>query len=220
MSGPVDPERAHAARLSASAPRRTTAADHPHVVRLLADAFTEDPLMSWGFREGSGHDRALTTYFDFAVSKQCAPFDATFMAADGNAAAVWLPPAGLASLSIPPSSMLRMLPMFLKLFGWSRIARGIAMGDAMEKHHPPEPPHWYLFFIGVAPQMRGLGLGSAILEATLKHADAEGMPAYLDNSNPRNTRLYERHGFRIVSEYRPRKDSPPLWGMWRDARKP
>lgn len=214
----ADPEAAHAARLSASAPRKATVADHPHMVRLLADAFTDDPMMDWGFRAGAGHDRALTTYFDFAVSKQCAPFDATFMASDGNAAAVWLPPAGLASLSIPPASMLRMLPMLLRVFGWSRLTRGMAMGDAMEKHHPPEPPHWYLFFIGVAPQMRGRGLGSAILEATLKNADAEGMPAYLDNSNPKNTRLYERHGFRTISEYRPRKDAPPLWGMWRNAR--
>ena len=219
----ADPETAHAARLAAAAPRKADAgagaADHDALVALLADAFAEDPLMSWGFRAGSGHARALATYFDFALSKQCAPHDAAFMSSGGKACAVWLPPSGVASLSIPPASMLRMLPTLLRVFGWARATRGIAMGDAMEKHHPPEPPHWYLFFLGVAQDMRGMGLGSAILEATLKTVDAQGMPAYLDNSNPRNTRLYERHGFRVISEYRPRKDAPPMWGMWRDARK-
>ncbi len=65
--------------------------------------------------------------------------------------------------------------------------------------------------------MRGKGLGSSILEATLKKVDEDRMPAFLDNSNPKNTRLYERHGFRVVTEYRARKDAPPVFGMWRDA---
>ena len=115
--------------------------------------------------------------------------------------------------------MLTLLPTLLKISGFSRMGRAMAMGEALEKHHPPEPPHWYLFFLGVAPELRGKGVGSTMLEATLKRVDEDGTPAYLDNSNPRNTRLYERAGFRVVSEYRARKDAPPIWGMWRDAGK-
>jgi len=67
--------------------------------------------------------------------------------------------------------------------------------------------------------MQGMGLGSAILEATLSRVDATGFAASLDNSNPKNTRLYERHGFRVLNEYRPRADGPPIWTMWRDAKR-
>ena len=62
------------------------------------------------------------------------------------------------------------------------------------------------------------GLGSAMMDATLPMVDGKRMPAYLDNSNERNIKLYERYGFRVISEYRCREDAPPIWGMWRDAR--
>ena len=50
----------------------------------------------------------------------------------------------------------------------------------------------------------------------MKRADEDRAPAFLDNSNPKNTRLYERHGFRTITEYRARKDAPVVQGMWRD----
>jgi ribosomal protein S18 acetylase RimI-like enzyme len=52
-----------------------------------------------------------------------------------------------------------------------------------------------LYFLAVDPALQGMGLGSRILDATLKRIDEMGLPAYLENSNPRNTRLYERAGF-------------------------
>ncbi len=76
------------------------------------------------------------------------------------------------------------------------------MGAAMEKHHPHDP-HYYLAFIATAPRFQGMGLGSAILESNLaKRIDATGQPpAYLENSNPKNTRLYERNGFVARQEH-------------------
>lgn len=212
-------EEAATARSLAAAPLKATRADIPKLKSLLTDAFRDDPCLQWTFKSGAGFLPALGKYFDFALANQCLQHDAMFMSADANAAAVWLPPSGLASLALPPGQMLRMLPRLISMTGFARMTRAMATGDAMEKHHPPEPPHWYLFFIGVTSSARGQGLGSSILEATLRTVDAERMPAYLDNSNPKNTRLYERHGFRVVSEYRARKDAPPFWGMWRDAAK-
>ena len=89
------------------------------------------------------------------------------------------------------------------------------MADAMEKNHPHEK-HFYLAFIGVAPRLQGLGLGGAMLEANLKRIDADRAPAYLENSNPKNARLYERHGFVARKNIAPR-EAPPLIGMWRPA---
>ena len=215
----MDPHEAAAdARLAAATPRKAGGADIPALSKLLTGAFADDPVMVWGFREGARLPGALKAYFDFALKDQCAQHDAMYVAGDMQAASVWLPPSGLASLSLPTWRMLLLLPTLVKISGWSRMSRAMAMGEALEKHHPPEPPHWYLFFLGVAPDLRGKGVGSTILEASLRHVDAAAAPAYLDNSNPKNTRLYERAGFRIISEYRARKDAPPIWGMWRNGR--
>jgi len=40
-----------------------------------------------------------------------------------------------------------------------------------------------------------MGLGSILLRHAVARSDREGVPAYLESSNPRNISLYERYGF-------------------------
>jgi ribosomal protein S18 acetylase RimI-like enzyme len=130
-------------------------------------------------------------------------------------AAAWLPPGTPAS----PGGFfeqMRLVPLFVRLCGISRLMRGSAMAEAMEKHHPHEP-HWYLSFIAAEPRFQGMGLGSALLEANLAHIDESGLPAYLENSNPKNSRLYERGGFMVRKDIAP-KGAPQLLSMWRSPR--
>jgi ribosomal protein S18 acetylase RimI-like enzyme len=86
----------------------------------------------------------------------------------------------------------------------------------MDRYHPKEP-HWYLAMIGVDPSRQGQGLGAALLKATLAQVDEQGLPAYLESSNPANLPLYERHGFEVQGEIRP-GDGPPIIPMLRPAR--
>lgn len=206
-----------ALRRNAFAPRKAARADLDDLAALLTDAFMDDPVLHWTLREGSAYPAALRRYFDFALAEQCVPSDQMWLSGDGCATAIWLPPADLHVLETPPREMLRLIPRFLPILGVSRLFRAKSLAMVMDAEHPHEP-HWYLYFLGVASHAQGRGLGSAMMEATLPMVDAERLPAYLDNSNPRNIPLYERYGFRVVSEYRARDDAPPIWGMWRDAR--
>ncbi len=216
----MDPHEAvHQARLAAASPKRATAADLPQLIALMTSAFEDDPVMGWGFRGGSRHGEAVRRYMDYAIGEQSSRHDQMYLSVDAAAGIVWLPPSGIASLKAPKGSTLKLLPRMLRISGLRRLPRLVALGEAVERHHPPAPPHWYLYFLGVSPALRGKGLGSSILQATLAQVDDEGSAAYLDNSKEQNIRLYERHGFRIISEYRARKDAPPIWGMWRDGRK-
>ncbi len=73
-----------------------------------------------------------------------------------------------------------------------------------------------LFAIGVTPQNKGKGIGSALIAHVLRKCDEEGMPAYLENSKPENLPFYEGHGFRVLKEIRFARSAPPLWLMWRE----
>jgi ribosomal protein S18 acetylase RimI-like enzyme len=137
------------------------------------------------------------------------------MSNDGAACAIWLPP-GIPAWPVGVFEQLKALPLFVQLCGFGRFMRGAAISGAMEKAHPHEK-HFYLFFMAVDLPFQGMGLGSAILDATLKRIDETGMPAYLENSNLRNTRLYERAGFVAQKNISP-KGAPPLIPMWRTAR--
>ncbi|HEX4303528.1 MAG TPA: GNAT family N-acetyltransferase [Rhizomicrobium sp.] len=207
-------EDRHALLAAAASPRRATVDDTGTLARLFAAAFASDPVMNWIARPGARRAVALEQFFFWLLKVRAIPYGEVWLSADGGVGAAWLPPGAEAS----PGSFLeqmRLMPMFLRLCGFPRLLRGSAMGDTMEKNHP-HTPHFYLAFIAVAPRLQGLGLGGAMLEATLKRADAVKAPAYLENSNSRNTRLYERAGFVAGKNIAP-AGAPPLIAMWRNA---
>ncbi|MFC7335345.1 GNAT family N-acetyltransferase [Rhodocista pekingensis] len=203
----------HEARAAAAAPRLAGPADRAALARLLAAAFATDPVMDWWVRDGAARAQALHGFYDAELA-EVLPLGASFMAEDASACAVWLPPDA-AVRHYPFWRKLMMVPRYLRFCGVARARRLIALGDMMERNHPPAPPHWYLYFLAVDPALKGRGLGSAILAATLARVDADGLPAYLENSSPANLRLYERHGFRLVKQDRPLPGAPCQWTMWR-----
>jgi ribosomal protein S18 acetylase RimI-like enzyme len=210
-----DVDERHARLRAAQNPRRASDADAATLARLFAAAFATDPVFDWIARRGPKRAGGLERFFFWVLKARALPFGEVWMSDDAGAAAAWLPPDAPAS----PGGFfeqLRLMPLFVRLCGIPRLGRGSAMADAMEKHHPKEP-HYYLSFIAVAPRLQGMGLGSAILDATVKRADAQGWAAYLENSNPKNTRLYERYGFVARANIAP-KGAPPLLPMWRDAK--
>jgi len=73
----------------------------------------------------------------------------------------------------------------------------LATFEKMDEWHPEER-HWYLPLIGVEPNAQGKGLGGALMRHAVARADEDGVPAYLESSNPRNISLYERHGFEVM----------------------
>jgi ribosomal protein S18 acetylase RimI-like enzyme len=198
---------------AAARPRRAGDGDADALSHLLASAFLDDPVFDWIARRGPKRVEAMREFFLWLLRVRAIPFGEVWTSE--GVTAVWIPPDAPAS----PGGFfeqLRLLPMFFRLCGFSRFRRGSAMGEAMEKSHPHER-HFYLAFVAVAPRLQGMGLGGALLETNLKHIDTLGVPAYLENSNPKNARLYERLGFVARGNIAP-KDAPPMIAMWRDAR--
>ncbi|HEY2446260.1 MAG TPA: GNAT family N-acetyltransferase [Rhizomicrobium sp.] len=194
----------------AASPRCATVGDIEDLSELFAAAFLNDPVFDWIARKGSSRGPGLRRFFRWLLAVRAIPYGEVWMAR--GVAAIWLPPGAPATAG-GLVHQIRLFPMFLDLCGFSRLLRGQAIADAMEKHHP-RAPHFYLAFIGVEPRLQGMGLGSALLEGTLRRVDATSLPAYLENSNSRNTRLYARYGFAAGTNIAPR-GAPPVIAMWR-----
>jgi GNAT superfamily N-acetyltransferase len=206
-------EDRHALLAAASNPRRAHEGDAAALSRLLAASFLGDPVFDWIARPGRRRAVVMEAFFFWLLRTRALPFGEVWTSE--GVAAVWIPPDAPAS----PGGFfdqLRLLPLFLRLCGLPRFRRGAAMGDAMEKNHPHES-HYFLAFLAVAPRLQGLGLGSAMLAANLARIDAQGAAAYLENSNPKNTRLYERSGFVARRNIAP-AGAPAMIAMWRAAR--
>jgi ribosomal protein S18 acetylase RimI-like enzyme len=195
-----------------SSVRKATLADAPGLAQALASAFQDDPTIAWVFPDEGRRRALLPAFMNFRLRKLAFPHDQTWMTEGGEAAAAWIPPG---KWRISPSQQLRLLPI-VRFLG--RRAPTVLRGlNLMERRHPHDPPHWYLFILGTEQAAQGRGLGSALLSHMLERLDAEAVPAYLEASNERNIAFYARHGFQVTGEVAI-PDGPRIWPMWRGAR--
>jgi ribosomal protein S18 acetylase RimI-like enzyme len=194
--------------------RRASGSDVDHIARLFAASFMRDPVFDWMVKTGDGRLAALAAFFRWVLKSRTISAGETWMRPDGVAAAAWIPP-GVADSPAFFIDQLRLTPLMMSLTGVGRMSRGVALAGAMDDH--PSEPHYYLAFIGVAPNRQRHGMGTALMEESLARVDRAGAPAYLENSNARNLPFYQRLGFRVIKEVRARPEAPPLFAMWRPA---
>ena len=178
---------------------------------VLTQAFYDDPVFAWFWPRPHRRYERITRFFrTLALEGATLPFGHVYTTDSVAGGALWMPPGEAHSST---AETLRMIPELARVTGRGivRAMRGLSLMDAA---HPHED-HWYLWFVGVAPQWRGAGLGSALMRPILDRADAERMPAYLEATSPLNRRLYERHGFEVTGEIL-LPDGPVMWPMWRE----
>ncbi len=88
--------------------------------------------------------------------------------------------------------------------GVSVIARGLRVESLIR---PPDGDMHYLAHLGVASELRGRGVGRALIDQLIGTARDAGRPRVVLDvavSNPRAEALYRRAGFKVVSERRSR----------------
>lgn len=187
------------------------AGDRPAIARTLAAAFMDDPVAVWASPNERLRERVLRRFFGAQLR---AKLPQGFVYRDGECVggAVWAPPDGWRTTALED---LRIAAAFASPRHWPRAAlvgRGLL---GLERLHPPEPRHFYLATLGVAPAAQGRGLGSQLMQPVLRLCDTDGVPAYLESSKESNIAFYARHGFRVRREiHLPR--GPTMWAMWRD----
>ncbi|MEU5392107.1 GNAT family N-acetyltransferase [Streptomyces tibetensis] len=200
--------------------RTAGAGDRELIVRLLDEAFQDDPVSGWVFpgveERRAKHPGLMAAFTDIVLA--AGRIDVT---EDGSACALWLSmpadgehddpaghdgatedegPAQVREAVDPDNERIEMI---------GRLTAAI---------HPTGRPHEYLWMIGVAPGRQGEGLGTALIEAVLDRCDREALPAYLEASSARSRKLYERLGFEPVGPVLDLPDGPAMWPMWREPK--
>ncbi len=178
---------------------------------ITADAFRNDPFNNWFFHDFAAmhHVFTLMAKHIYAPNGFCQILEEDGV---GRAATMWTLPGQKADLSL--GGNLEFLWSIFSRGGFAGLKRGKETTDAMDRHHPKES-HAYLFTVGVVEEGRGRGLGRKLIEPVLDACDRTGTMAYLENSNPANTRVYNSLGFEQVTIFHPMAGSPPLEAMKR-----
>ncbi|MFI7403169.1 GNAT family N-acetyltransferase [Streptomyces sp. NPDC049541] len=187
--------------------------DRELVVRLLDEAFQDDPVSGWVFPgdeyRRTTHHRLMAAFTGIVLDE--GRIDVT---EDGSACALWLSvPAGeheAAEAAVDDEA--------------ARLRAAVDPGNERieliarltAEIHPAGRAHEYLWMIGVTPEHQGEGIGSALVQHVLDRCDREGLPAYLEASSARSRVLYERLGFELTGRPLDLPNGPQMWPMWRE----
>ncbi|MFJ7337275.1 GNAT family N-acetyltransferase [Streptomyces sp. NPDC101116] len=209
--------------------RTAGAGDRELIVRLLDEAFQDDPVSGWVFpgaeERRAKHPGLMAAFTDIVLA--AGRIDVT---EDGSACALWLSmpgdegPDGPDGAEGPDGSEGH--DGAADDEGPAQVREAVdpdnerieAIGRLTAAIHPTGRAHEYLWMIGVSPGRQGEGLGTALIEAVLDRCDREGLPAYLEASNARSRKLYERLGFAPAGPALDLPDGPAMWPMWREPR--
>ncbi|MEV8294188.1 GNAT family N-acetyltransferase [Streptomyces rochei] len=196
--------------------------DRDTVVRLLDEAFQDDPVSGWVFPgeeyRRRTHHRLMGAFTDIVLADGW--IDLT---EDGAACALWLSVPGEEDApgepDEAPAEDAEDVPAQVREAVDPDNERVESIARLTEDIHPSGPAHAYLWMIGVAPERQGEGLGTALIASVLDRCDRDGLPAYLEASSERSKGLYERLGFACTGRVLHLPDGPRMWPMWRDPRR-
>lgn len=163
----------------------------PRLLETLTLAFAADPAVRWMYPDPGQYLRYFPALAE-ALGGSAVVRGTAFRSEGGHAVALWLPPG-----AAPDEE--KLIAVIEASVERRRRDEVFTLFQEMERHHPGGP-HWYLPLIGVDPLVQGRGLGAALVRCGLRQCDEQGLPAYLESTNPRNITLYERHGFETVAE--------------------
>jgi GNAT superfamily N-acetyltransferase len=186
-----------------------TSEDADTVIRVLVDAFRNDPMWgAWAFparRSREANRRAVFAAFVSGALR----YPVTWIAPGDTAVAMWIPPGGTGLTARQEVELEVELRVRVGAEEAERILHALDLFVALT----PTEPHYYLSLLGTDPAHAGRGLGSQLLAHTLRVVDAEGAAAYLDCADDL-VPLYHRHGFRVIGSIT-LPGGPRSNGMWR-----
>jgi ribosomal protein S18 acetylase RimI-like enzyme len=190
-------------------PRIATTRDIDGLTTTLTAAFERDPVWSWAFPDPED----LAVCWRFYI-RSALRFPNVWIAGDYAAVSIWIPPR---ESELTEEEEKRLGSLLRDLIG-PRAPVVMDLVERFDASHPRERPHYHLTLLGTHPRYRGRGLGMALLSENLASIDRDGLPAYLESTNPANDRRYERLGFRRVGRFTTPDGEHPIASMWRDAR--
>ena len=192
--------------------RRASRSDCELVTTITTLAFANDPLWRHALARPDGstehHARFWRLYIQGALR-----YPWVWLTTGGEATSIWIPPGGTEMSGEQEDQLTELAGECL-----GAADEYLELLTRFDAAHPRNEPHYYLSLLGTHPDHRGKGIGMALLEHDLGLIDAEGLPAYLESSNPANNDRYAAVGFQAVGEFAYPGGGPVVTTMWRPAR--
>jgi GNAT superfamily N-acetyltransferase len=188
-----------------------TADDVEAVTETIMLAFLHDPVWGPALARADGatthHAGLWRCYVEGALR-----YSTVFMTDDASAVAVWTPPGGTEMSEAQEAEARSIITAGLEPAAAKAL---FALWERFDGSHPHDDPHAYLGLLATHPASRGRGIAQTLLAENLRDWDAQGIPAYLESTNPANDHRYARAGFLPIGGFSAVLDSARVTTMWR-----
>jgi ribosomal protein S18 acetylase RimI-like enzyme len=165
------------------------------VVEILSNSFQDNKSVNYVIDQGPSRKRRIWRLMEYSFD-YCNMFGEVFLSDDRNACALAvLPDRKKASLK----SILLDVKLALTCIGLGNLKKAMKREARIKSIHPPSPIY-YIWFIGVRPEVQNKGIGSTLLAEVIAKSDSMQRPLYLETSTLRNLPWYKRFGFEVHNE--------------------
>src|SRR5688500_13948436 len=178
--------------------RLLTLSDVEEAAQVLAQAFVDDPLVSFMLPVKATRVKTLVKFFHVYGEINIKNKRGYGVGEPLQGIAFWKFPEQ-DSLSISVKSLGKFLPLLFTLYpiGYLRAKAILDRIDSLHQKYAQES-HFYLDNLGVLASARGKGLPSKLICPFLEMADSQNVITYTDTVTLSNVPLYEHFGFQCV----------------------
>lgn len=165
------------------------------VVEILSHSFDDNKSVNYVINQNRSRKRRISRLMEYSFD-YCNMFGEVFLSDDKNACALAvLPDKKKTSLK----SILLDVKLALTCLGLANLKKAMDREARIKTIHPADPMY-YLWFIGVRPEVQNKGIGSSLLTEVIAKSDSMQRPLYLETSTLRNLPWYKTFGFEVHNE--------------------
>ncbi len=168
--------------------------DKKLIIDILTRSFDTNKSTNYIVKQDNKRVRRLAALMDYSF-EMCHRFGEVYLSDDKKGCALILYPDKKSTL---PSILLD-LKLILRTIGIENIRKALKREGAI-KAVQPKTPLYYLWFIGVDPLYKNLGIGTQLLNQVIEESKKENRPICLETSTIQNLPWYQKFGFKVYHE--------------------
>ena len=187
------------------------AADVDRVTEIIMLAFANDPVWGVALARSDGSTQHHAAYWRPYV-EGAMRHAGVYLNEERTAVSIWIPPGGDELTEEQSAEVLAVVETSLSEGSQAAM---IALWELFDAAQPSGGQHAYLSFLATHPENRGHGVAQQLLRENLEEFDRQGIPTYLESTNPGNNHRYERAGFTSIGQFASTFNGAPINRMWR-----
>lgn len=173
--------------------KKAKTTDKNDVVKILSNSFADNRSVNWVIKKKKNIDKLMSYCFDV-----CTDSDGTFISEDRKGALLFDLPNSQKHNKF--MELINEAFFAITVVGLHRVLKVLKREAYVKKMHP-KGEFIYLWFVGVLQDRQQTGVGSKLVKSLIEIAKKEGLPIYLETSNPDNLPFYKKHGFEMFHEW-------------------